>query len=255
MNILFIGDIVAKPGREALVSHLGSLKEQYNVDFVIANAENSAGGFGITESNMKELMSAGIDVLTGGNHIWKRKEVLNIIDRKELLRPANYPDINPGCGYDTYMVNDIVIGVLNLQGRVFMDALDSPFTVAERILEHAKADIIIVDFHAEATSEKIAMSWFLDGRVTALIGTHTHVQTSDARILPMGTGYITDAGMTGSKSGVIGVRKDEILKHFLTGLPFGYKYSTGDVYIEGVLVTADNEKIRCIDIKPIRIKA
>ncbi len=255
MNILFIGDIVAKPGRQVVNQQLGKLVKAHQIEFVIANGENTAGGLGITPGVLEELLTSGIDVITSGNHIWKRKEVSEIIEHQKLLRPANYPDVTPGKGFNVYKVNNIQIAVLNIQGRIFMDPIDCPFSIADKALDKLKnANIIIVDFHAEATSEKIAMGWYLDGKVTAVIGTHTHVQTSDGRILPGGTAYISDAGMTGSKSGVIGIKKEEIIKHFLTRMPFNYKSCKGDNYLEGIVMEVDEKTGRCEKLISISLK-
>ncbi|MFW6172268.1 MAG: TIGR00282 family metallophosphoesterase [Elusimicrobiota bacterium] len=256
MNILFIGDIVGRPGRRTVKKVLKSIIEKYKVDFVIANCENSAGGMGITANVMKELLDMGIDMLTSGNHIWKRrKEVEKVINNPKLLRPANYPDLAPGRGFNVYTSDNKKIGVINLQGRVFMESIDNPFSVIDGVLEQMKeTKNIIVDFHAEATSEKMAMAWYLDGKVSAVIGTHTHVQTSDEVIMPDGTAYITDAGMTGSKSGVIGVEKEEIIKKFLTGMPFRFKVAKENEQLEGVLIKTDDKTGRSIAVNRINIK-
>lgn len=243
MNILFISDIVGRPGRDVIKNHLNGIIKKYAVEFVIANGENTAGGLGITPVVFEELLGYGINVITSGNHIWKRKEVFSIIDHPNLLRPANYPDEAPGHGFNVYNHGNIKIGVINLLGRIFMNnPIDSPFTAVDKALCMIKGvNVVIVDFHAETTSEKIAMSWYLDGKVSALIGTHTHVQTSDARIMPQGTAYMTDAGMTGSRSGVIGVEKEEIIKSFITGMPFGYKGSKGNCCFEGAVIDIDED--------------
>lgn len=254
MNILFIGDIVGRPGRETVREELDKIIKENGIEFVIANGENTAGGLGITQAVLEELLGYGIDVITSGNHIWKRKEVFEIIDNPKLLRPANYPDETPGKGFNIYKVNNTQIGIFNIQGRIFMEPIDCPFARADNILqEFDNINIIIVDFHAEATSEKIAMSWYLDGKVSAVIGTHTHVQTSDAGILPLGTAYITDTGMTGSKNGVIGVEKEEIIKHFLTRLPFSYKPCKGNIYFEGVIIDIDEKTGKSQKIKTLSI--
>jgi metallophosphoesterase (TIGR00282 family) len=226
MKILFIGDIVGKPGRRAVRELLPGIIEERRIDFVIANCENAAAGFGVTAEIVEELYGAHIDVLTSGNHIWDKKEVMEFVDDYEtLLRPANYPE-------------GIPVGVLNLAGRVFMHPLDCPFRTADREIEklRKRARVIIVDMHAEATSEKIAMGWYLDGRVTAVLGTHTHVQTADERILPGGAAYITDVGMTGPFDSVIGIRKDSILQRFLMQIPNKFDIAKGDVRLQGVTV-------------------
>ncbi|MFC2060877.1 TIGR00282 family metallophosphoesterase [Elusimicrobiota bacterium] len=254
MNILFLGDIVGKPGRDAVKNHLETLKKQNDIAFTIVNGENSAGGLGITPEIYRELLGYGIDVITTGNHIWKRKEIYEIIDQPQLLRPANYPDEAPGRGYGKYRIDNTEIAVINLQGRIFIEPINCPFTVVDSILKELKGiKIIIVDVHAEATSEKMALGWYLDGKVSAVLGTHTHVMTSDARIMPEGTGYITDAGMTGSKSGIIGVEKEEIIRKFITGMPFRFKVSKGKESIEGVVLEVDEKSGKCIRLKSISV--
>jgi metallophosphoesterase (TIGR00282 family) len=240
MKILFIGDIVGKPGRRAVRELLPWIVEECRVDLVIANCENAAAGFGVTSEIVEELYSYHIDVLTSGNHIWDKKEIVNFVeDYETLLRPANYPEGAPGRG--SLVINTpcgISVGVINLAGRVFMYPLDCPFRAADREIGKMKnkASVIIVDMHAEATSEKIAMGWYLDGRVTAVLGTHTHVQTADERILPGGTGYITDAGMTGPFDSVIGIRKESIMQRFLLQIPNKFDVAKGDARLQGVMV-------------------
>ncbi len=245
MKILFIGDVVGKPGRRAVRELLPGIVEEHRIDFVIANCENAAAGFGVTPEIVEELYAAHIDVLTSGNHIWDKREVMAFVDDCEsLLRPANYPEGAPGRGSLVMpSPGGIPIGVINLAGRVFMRPLDCPFRTAEREIEKLKkkTKIIIVDMHAEATSEKIAMGWYLDGRVTAVMGTHTHVQTADERILPGGTGYITDVGMTGPFDSVIGIKKDAILQRFLLQIPNKFDVAKGDVRLQGVTVDIDVE--------------
>jgi metallophosphoesterase (TIGR00282 family) len=240
MKILFIGDIVGKPGRRAVRELLPGIIEERRIDFVIANCENAAAGFGVTAEIVEELYGAHIDVLTSGNHIWDKKEVMEFVDDYEtLLRPANYPEGTPGRGSVVIpSQGGIPIGVLNLAGRVFMQPLDCPFRTADREIEklRKRARVIIVDMHAEATSEKIAMGWYLDGRVSAVLGTHTHVQTADERILPGGAAYITDVGMTGPFDSVIGIRKDSIMQRFLLQIPNKFDIAKGDVRLQGVIV-------------------
>jgi metallophosphoesterase (TIGR00282 family) len=240
MKILFIGDIVGKPGRRAVRELLPGIVEERRIDFVIANCENAAAGFGVTAEIVEELYGAHIDVLTSGNHIWDKKEVMEFVDDYEtLLRPANYPEGAPGRGSVVIPSRGgIPVGVLNLAGRVFMQPLDCPFRTADREIEklRKRARVIIVDMHAEATSEKIAMGWHLDGRVTAVLGTHTHVQTADERILPGGAAYITDVGMTGPFDSVIGIRKDSIMQRFLMQIPNKFDIAKGDVRLQGVTV-------------------
>lgn len=245
MKILFIGDIVGKPGRMAVRELLPGIIEEQRIDFVVANCENAAAGFGVTAEIVEELYAAHIDVLTSGNHIWDKKEVMDFVDGYEtLLRPANYPEGAPGRGSVVVQAEGgLSVGVINLAGRVFMNPLDCPFRAAEREIEKIKkrARMIIVDIHAEATSEKIAMGWYLDGRVTAVLGTHTHVQTADERILPGGTACITDVGMTGPFDSVIGIRKESILQRFLLQMPNKFDVAKGDVRLQGVIVEAASD--------------
>lgn len=240
MKVLFIGDIVGKPGRRAVRELLSGIIEERRIDFVIANCENAASGFGVTAEIIEELYGAHIDVLTSGNHIWDKKEVMECIDDYEtLLRPANYPEGTPGRGSVVVTLpGGVSVGVLNLAGRVFMQPLDCPFRTADREIEklRKKSRIILVDMHAEATSEKIAMGWYLDGRVAAVLGTHTHVQTADERILPGGAACITDVGMTGSFDSVIGIRKEVILQKFLLQIPNKFDVAKKDIRLQGVVV-------------------
>jgi len=255
MKILFIGDIVGKPGRLAVRELLPELIEQRGIDFVIANCENAAAGFGVTADIVKELYNANIDVLTSGNHIWDKKEVLGFIDNYEtLLRPANYPEGAPGRGSVlAYTEGGIPVGVINLQGRIFMNPIDCPFRTADREIEKLqKAQIIIVDMHAEASSEKIALSWYLDSRVSAVFGTHTHVQTADERILPGGTACITDAGMTGPLDSVIGMQKDAIVQRFLLQIPNKFDVAKNDVRLQGVIVEVSPEG-RALEIERLSV--
>jgi metallophosphoesterase (TIGR00282 family) len=249
MKILFIGDIVGKPGRRAVRELLPGIIEERRIDFVIANCENAAAGFGVTAEIVEELYGAHIDVLTSGNHIWDKKEVMEFVDEYEtLLRPANYPEGAPGRGSVVITApGGVPVGVLNLAGRVFMQPLDCPFRTADREIEKLtkRARVIIVDMHAEATSEKIAMGFYLDGRVAAVLGTHTHVQTADERILPGGAAYITDVGMTGPFDSVIGIRKDSIMQRFLLQIPNKFDIAKGDVRLQGVIleITPDGRAI------------
>ena len=243
MRILFIGDIVGKPGREIIRKGLRGLVEREGIDLVIANAENAAAGFGVTKDIGDTLLEAGIQVMTSGNHIWAKKEVIPYITAEpRLLRPANYPAGVPGRGSYLAQTGDgRAVGVINVMGRVFMASIDDPFTVVLREIEalRARTKVIIVDFHAEATSEKVAMGWHLDGKVTLVVGTHTHVQTADERLLPNGTAYITDAGMTGPHDSIIGMEREPALRRFLTGLPSKFEPATGNPRINGVIVDAD----------------
>lgn len=241
MKILLVGDIVGKRGRQVVKTLLPEIRQEYQIDFCIANGENIAGGFGLTQKTAKEVFSAGVDTLTSGNHIWNKKEVEQIIEEENILRPLNYPIGVPGRGYNFYQVKDDLLAVINLAGRVFIGELDCPFRVilSEITQIREKTKNIIVDMHAEATSEKIAMGWYLDGKVSAVIGTHTHVQTADERILPEGTAYITDVGMTGPRDSVIGVKKELIIKKFLTQIPLRFEVAKGVGQLCGVLVEID----------------
>ncbi|MEW6535745.1 MAG: TIGR00282 family metallophosphoesterase [Candidatus Auribacterota bacterium] len=246
MKILFIGDVVGKPGRTVIKDLLPSLKDEFQLDVCIANAENSAGGSGITAQAVDELNMAGIDVITSGDHIWRNKDIFQIINhRATILRPANFPTATPGnasCVITTS--KGIRVGVVNVLGRVFMKPiLDCPFRAMQAELAEIreKTKIIIVDFHAEATSEKIAMGWYLDGQVSAIVGTHTHIPTADNKILPKGTAYITDVGMVGAQKSVLGRDIEPVLKHFVTGLPSRFTVATEQVCIQGVIIDIDEK--------------
>jgi metallophosphoesterase (TIGR00282 family) len=245
MRVLFVGDIVGSPGRQIVRDRLADIVAQRQVDLVIANGENSASGFGITPRLAEELLKLGIDVLTGGNHSWDRKEILEYMPHEpRLLRPANFPDGNPGSGlYVGTAKNGVKYAVLNLQGRVFLTPIDDPFRKADSELAKLPADVafVFVDMHAETTSEKIAMGRYLDGRVTAVVGTHTHVATADEQILSQGTAYITDVGMTGPHGGVIGMDVNGIIAKFLNGLPARFEVASGDVQMNCVLIETDDE--------------
>jgi metallophosphoesterase (TIGR00282 family) len=245
MRVLFVGDIVGSPGRQIVRDRLADLVAQRQIDLVIANGENSASGFGITPRLAEELLKMGIDVLTGGNHSWDRKEILEYMPHEpRLLRPANFPDGNPGSGlYVGTAKNGVKYAVLNLQGRVFLTPIDDPFRKADSELAKLPADVafVFVDMHAETTSEKIAMGRYLDGRVTAVVGTHTHVATADEQILSRGTAYITDVGMTGPHGGVIGMDGDGIIAKFLNGLPARFEVASGDVQMNCVLIETVDE--------------
>jgi metallophosphoesterase (TIGR00282 family) len=247
MNILFIGDIIGRPGRELLRKGLRGLINHHGADLVIANAENSAAGFGVTKDIGDALLEYGVDVMTSGNHIWDKKEVFDYIPTQpKLLRPANYPAGAkiPGRGSYVAQTRDgRAVGVVNIMGRVFMIPIDDPFAVVLREIEalRARTKVIIVDFHAEATSEKVAMGWHLDGKATLVVGTHTHVQTADERILPNGTAYLTDAGMTGPHDSIIGMEREPSLARFLTGMPSRFEPATGNPRLNGVLVDADDQ--------------
>jgi 2',3'-cyclic-nucleotide 2'-phosphodiesterase len=251
MRVLFVGDIVGSPGRQIVHDRLADIVTQRQIDLVIANGENSASGFGITPRIAEELLKLGIDVLTGGNHSWDRKEILEYMPHEpRLLRPANFPDGNPGNGlYVGTAKNGVKYAVLNLQGRVFLTPIDDPFRKADSELAKLPDDVafVFLDMHAETTSEKIAMGWYLDGRATAVVGTHTHVATADERVLPQGTAYITDVGMTGPHGGVIGMDRNGIITKFLNGLPARFEVASGDVQMNCVLIETDDEGPRNAD--------
>ena len=257
MNILFIGDIIGKPGRRIVRETLYPLINQHQVDFCVANAENSAAGFGITQSVVHQLLDMGIDCLTSGNHIWDKKEIAEVLNLEpKLLRPANYPESTPGHSYGLFeSKGGHRIGVLNLVGRVFMTCVDCPFQVAERVLPILQKEslVILVDFHAEATSEKLAMGWYLDGRVTAVVGTHTHVQTADNRILPQGTAYITDVGMTGPFDSIIGIQKEAALNRFLTQTPQKFLIANSNLAMNAVLIECDPKTGHALRIERIQL--
>jgi len=250
MLILVIGDIIGRPGRQAVREFLPGLRQQYGLDMVIANVENAAGGFGLTSTTAKELLSAGVNVLTSGNHIWAQKEIIPYLDGEmPVLRPLNYPPSVPGRGY-------LIIGqamVINLIGRTFMGDLDCPFRAMDKLLaelEH-KPPVIIVDFHAEATSEKVAMGRYLDGRVSAVLGTHTHVGTIDAQLLPQGTAYVTDIGMTGPMDSVIGDDTEAVIQRFLTGMPHHLSVGRGNPIFNAIIIRVDGDSGRAINIERI----
>jgi metallophosphoesterase (TIGR00282 family) len=259
MRLLFIGDIVGSPGRQIVADRLADIVETREIDLVIANGENSASGFGISPRLADELLETGIEVLTGGNHIWDRKDILEYLPKQpRLLRPANFADRNPGSGlYVGTARNGVPYAVLNLQGRVFMSPNDCPFRAADREIARISPNvrIIFVDFHAETTSEKEAMGWYLDGRVSAVIGTHTHVATADEHVLPQGTAYQTDVGMTGPHNGVIGMDKTAILRKFLDGQPARFEVATGDVQMNAVQIDVDETTGRARAIERLRLRA
>ena len=248
MLILAIGDVVGKPGRKAVSQLLPDLRQQYGIDLVIANGENAAGGIGLTLSTAKELLDSGVDVLTSGNHIWVHKEIIPHLDSEmPILRPLNYPPGVPGKGH-------IVIGqvaVVNLMGRVFIGDLDCPFRAMDQLLSELEQRVIVVDFHAEATSEKVAMGRYLDGRVSAVLGTHTHVGTIDAQILPRGTAYVSDIGMTGPLDSVIGDDTEAVLQRFLTRIPHRLSVGKGKTALNAMLVKVDDETGKAISIDRI----
>ena len=253
IRLLFIGDIVGKPGRDCLRVGLAGLLDYHQVDFVIANAENAAGGFGITREIGEQLLDLGVDVMTSGNHIWDKKEALDYIGTEpRLLRPANFPPGAPGNGsYVARSRDGRSVGIVNVMGRVFMTPLDDPFVAAEQAIVklRERTRVVFVDFHAEATSEKLAMGWHLDGKATAVVGTHTHVQTADERILPGGTAYLTDVGMTGPHDSIIGVEVAPALARFKTAMPQKFETATGNPRLNAVIVEADEQSGRATDVE------
>ena len=259
MRILFVGDVFGKPGREIARRAIPALVERESLDFVVANVENAAAGFGITGDIADTILGYGVDVMTTGNHVWDKKEVLDYIPRQaRLLRPANFPAGTPGRGSCLAQTRTgEPIGVVNVMGRIFMQPLDDPFAVVLKEIDalRARARVVIVDFHAEATSEKVAMGWHLDGRVTAVFGTHTHVQTADERILPKGTAYLTDAGMTGPHDSIIGVTTDIALTRFTTAMPARFESATGPGRLNAVIVTADRATGRATAVERLNLSA
>lgn len=257
VTILFVGDVVGRPGRRMLARALPDLRAEVGADLVIANGENSAGGAGITRETLDDLLAAGVDVVTGGNHTWQAKEAYALLDSEpRLLRPANYPAGTPGRGaavFSTAGPVPIRVAVLNLEGRVFMQPLRSPFEVGREEAERLRLEtpVIVVDMHAEATSEKSALGWYLDGRVSAVVGTHTHVQTADERILPEGTAFITDAGMTGPRDSVIGMAREGVLQRFLTLLPTRFDVASGPCQLNAVVVEVDAQTGRARRIQRV----
>ncbi len=257
VKLLFIGDVIGKPGREALSRELHRIVDRHMVDLVIANGENAAGGFGLTEETAQDLFKCGVQMITSGNHIWDKKDALDYIKREErIVRPANYPEGTPGKGATIVKTpGGIKVGVLNLEGRVFMNNLDCPFRCADREIAKLREEtpIIFVDFHAEATSEKAALGWYLDGRVSAVIGTHTHVQTADERILTAGTAYMTDAGMTGAFDSVIGVKKEEAILKFVSQRPSKFEVAKKDIRINGVVIDVDEKTGLALNVERINL--
>ncbi|MCX5677821.1 MAG: TIGR00282 family metallophosphoesterase [Candidatus Omnitrophica bacterium] len=258
MNILFIGDIVGSPGRRAVEELVPKIRKRESIDFVIANGENMAAGSGVTPALADELFGYGVDVITSGDHIWKRKEMVDELGSdKRILRPANYPAGAPGFGYGVFESGSgPEIGVINLVGRVFMAAVECPFRTAKEIIGKIKdrARIIIIDMHAEATSEKIALGYYLDGEASAVLGTHTHVQTADEKILSGGTAFISDVGMTGPFDGVIGRKREQIIRRFLTQLPTKFEMAEGDIQLHGVILDIDDKTGKASSIKRVQEK-
>jgi len=256
MKVLMIGDVVAKPGRIAVLERIQDLREQHQIDLAIMNAENLAGGFSVTPALCEQLFSSGIDVMTSGNHIFDKKEAIEYIRKQpRLLRPANYPPNTPGRGYWTGAVNGSQVAVMNVMGRVFMPPSDDPFRVIDGLIESLpdRTTVRIVDMHAEATSEKVAMGWHLDGRISAVLGTHTHVQTADERILPGGTAYLTDLGMTGSYAGVIGMNKADVLARFTSVTAKRAEHSSGQVRICAAVLDIDEETGKARNIERLNL--
>ncbi len=259
MRILFVGDVFASPGRHIVREHLGALVDQHDVDLVVINAENSAGGFGVTPSIADELFDLGAHVLTTGNHVWDQKAIIEYMDSapatsherpRRLIRPANYAPSAPGYGwYEGALPTGQPYAVINLQGKVYLNTPEDPFRTIDNVLKQITAKVILVDFHAEATSEKVAMGWYLDGRVTALLGTHTHIPTADERILPNGTAYQTDVGMSGPYDGVIGVEKDLVLARFLTGMPSKFEPAQNDPRMCATMIECDGGTGRAASIR------
>lgn len=251
MRILMIGDVVAKPGRLAVLERIQDIREQNSIDLAIMNAENLAGGFSVTPSLCEQLFASGIDVMSSGNHIFDKKEAIPYIQKQpRLIRPANYPPQTPGSGIWTGVIGNVPVAVINLMGRVFMPPSDDPFRAADQLVASLPSEtkVRIVDMHAEATSEKSAMGWYLDGRVSAVLGTHTHVQTADERILPHGTAYLTDLGMTGSYAGVIGMKKEDVITRFTSALGRRAEHSSGEVRICAAVIDIDDNTGKARDI-------
>ncbi len=257
MNILLIADIMGKPGRWAVSQILPELKKIHQIDFTIANVENAAGGFGLTREIAQKIRHYGVDCLTSGNHIWDRKDIFPYLNENpRILRPANYPPDVPGRGAGIFeLIDNSKIGVINIQGKVYIKEIDCPFRIADREIEKLKkeTEVIIVDLHAEATSEKMALGWYLDGKVSAVLGTHTHVQTADEIILPQGTAYITDVGMTGPHDSVIGITKQDAIARFLTQIPRRFTLAKNDIKFCGALVKIDPDSGRASSIERIKI--
>lgn len=257
MKILFVGDVVGSPGRQAVEQYLPLLKKQYKPQVTIVNGENSASGRGITEKIYKGILQAGADVVTLGNHAFDNRDIFNFIDdAKKMVRPANYPVGVPGSGITFVKSNQVELAVINLQGRVFMNTLDDPFQVIQALVEEARkrTPLIFVDFHAEVTSEKQALAWFLDGKVSAIVGTHTHVQTNDARVLPQGTAFLCDVGMTGPYNGILGMERNAIIGKFLNQLPTRFEVpETNEIMLSACVIEVDNQTGKSKKITPIMV--
>jgi hypothetical protein len=263
VRILFIGDIFGRPGRTIVRDHVRELLSQHNIDLTVANGENAAGGFGITPQIAEELFDLGVEVITTGNHVWDKRELIEYLNgglskpdsmARRILRPANFPAGSPGTGvYEGTTRGGVPYAVVNLQGRVFMGNIDDPFRAADDLLTRITSKVILLDMHAEATSEKVALGWYLDGRVTAVIGTHTHIPTADERVLPKGTAYQTDVGMTGPWNGVIGIQKELIINRFLNNMPTRFEAASGDTRLCAVVIDCDPQTGRASSIERIMI--
>ena len=258
MNVLMVGDVYGEPGRAAIARLLPRLRQAHAIDFCVVNVENAAGGFGVTAPLARQILEHGADVMTSGNHIWDKKEIVEYIVKENLLlRPANFPAGTPGTGYVTVKCGPHKVAVLNLMGRVFMAPIDCPFRTADALLPELARDtpIVLVDMHCEATSESLAMGWYLAGRVSAVVGTHRHVQTADGRVLPGGTAYITDLGLTGPTDGVIGVDRQQIIQRFLTQMPIRFETAKGPAALHGVVIVVDPETGRASSIRRLSLPA
>jgi len=257
MNLLFVGDVVGKPGRRALAANLASLVDKHSADYVVVNIENAAGGFGVTPSVFEELADLPVDCFTTGNHVWDKREVREVLQAEpRLLRPANYPEGAPGSGlYVGESAGGVKVATINLEGRVFMKTLECPFRTADRQLAALDDDVkvVLVDFHAEATSEKLALGFYLDGRVSLVVGTHTHVPTADERVLPQGSAYQTDAGMTGPYESIIGMKADKVIERFLSQRPSGFEVAKKDIRLAGCLVSVDPVSGKATSIERIMV--
>jgi 2',3'-cyclic-nucleotide 2'-phosphodiesterase len=255
MKVLFIGDVVGGPGRRGLAAAMPALRERYAPEMVVVNGENAAGGMGITEKTAKAIFDAGADVITTGNHVYRHREVYSFLNRSDrLIRPANYPYANPGRGYTVVEVGGRRAGVINLSGAIGLRVARSPFHEVDNILEKIDCDFVLVDFHAEVTSEKVAMGWHLDGRVAGVLGTHTHVPTADARVLPQGTAFISDVGMTGSRTSVLGVKPELILESMITQMPVKFETAEEDVWVMGAVVDVNDAGL-ADSIEPVMVPA
>jgi 2',3'-cyclic-nucleotide 2'-phosphodiesterase len=255
MRVLFIGDVVGGPGRRGLAATMPQLREAHRPDLVVVNGENSAGGMGITEKTAGALFNAGCDVITTGNHVYRHREAYEFLDRAErVLRPANYPHANPGKGFVVVEANGMRVGVINLSGAIRLQVARLPFQEADAILERIEADCVVVDFHAEVSSEKVAIGWHLDGRVAAVFGTHTHVPTADARVLPGGTAFISDVGMTGSRTSVLGVKPEQVVEGMKTQMPVKFETASEDVWVMGAVVEV-NERGLANSIEQVMVPA